>query len=167
MIILDATALSALLKVGAVHILLETFPSDSFIIPGEVWGEIRKTDVIRAAVDRVLQEHGDRFRVLEVDQQQAALASQLEERLHRGESEAIAIAKLSGARLIMDDLTARTVAKQLSIPIGGTLLVMRLAYEKCPIETYEELKDLINRLSEDLYFNRSLEEWVLQAEKLS
>jgi len=167
MIVLDATALSALLRIGAVDILLETFPPNSFIIPGEVWREIRRTDMIRNALDRILKEHRARFRVLEADQQQRALASQLEVRLHRGESEAIAIAKLTGARLITDDLTARKMAKQVNVPLGGTLLVMKLAYEKCPIETHEELQNLLRRLSEDLYFNRSLEEWVLQAQKLS
>jgi len=41
-----------------------------------------------------------------------------------------------------------------------------LAYEYCPIETRQELEELLIRLSEDLYLEEWLIEWALSAEKV-
>ncbi|MFM7181980.1 MAG: DUF3368 domain-containing protein [Verrucomicrobiales bacterium] len=51
--------------------------------------------------------------------------------IHRGESEVIALARLSGnAKLILDDLAARRHAKLLGLKVTGTLWVLLKAKEK-------------------------------------
>ena len=166
MIVVDTTALSALLSLGAVDVLLETFPSVSFIIPLEVWREIQKANSIKTAANKLIEEYPDNFLIHEANQEEDALVSRLVNGLHRAESEAIAIAKLTGARLITDDLAARKTAKRLNVIISGTLFVIRTAYIRCPIETRTELETLMSSLSRFLWYDRGLENWVLQAEKI-
>ncbi|MGZ3393065.1 MAG: hypothetical protein ACXWPK_02840, partial [Isosphaeraceae bacterium] len=80
-----------------------------------------------AVPDAVVQECGGALppwvQVHSVQNQ--ALAQSLRLNLSAGESEAIALSiERSAARVILDDKKARRVARQLSLPVTGTLAVL-------------------------------------------
>jgi predicted nucleic acid-binding protein len=64
--------------------------------------------------------------------------------LGAGESEAIALcSELSAARLILDDKKARRIARQMQVPVTGTLAVLLRAKERGLIPN---VKDIIDSL---------------------
>jgi predicted nucleic acid-binding protein len=59
--------------------------------------------------------------------QDRSFVDQLPARLHLGEREAIALAKERGTALLVDERDARRAASQLSIPVVGSLRILKEA----------------------------------------
>jgi predicted nucleic acid-binding protein len=59
-----------------------------------------------------------------------SFVDQLPTRLHRGEREAIALAKKHSASLLLDERAARRTASQLNIPVVGSLRVLKEAKDR-------------------------------------
>ena len=83
------------------------------------------------------------------------VAEQLPDRLHRGEREAIALAKELNAHLLVDDYQARMEARRLGINHFGSLRVLKEAEDGGLIdEVHPVLDELVSTgtyLSEGLY----------------
>lgn len=73
----------------------------------------------------------------------------LREELDPGEAEAIALALECGARLVMDELDGRSVARRLGIPVRGALWVLRKGKEKGLVPS---LKNELARLRTEAHF---------------
>jgi len=72
--------------------------------------------------------------------------------LHDGESGVIALAKKHGWIAALDGLDARKVAKKEHVKITGTLGLLKIGYELCPIKDIPELKKIINELMATGFF---------------
>lgn len=71
-----------------------------------------------------------------------ATVKSLELQLGPGESEAIALAgELSADRIILDDKKARRIARQLNLPVTGTVALMIQAKQRGLIESLSEVLD--------------------------
>ena len=53
--------------------------------------------------------------------------------LHDGEAGVIALAKKHGWIAVLDDLDARKLAKKENVKVTGTLGLLKLGYELCPM----------------------------------
>jgi len=153
MIIVDNSVLSAFKRLGVLDLLRQLF-DDVMITPGVLDEFSRKWG--REALPRWMRIGG-------LDELMLREAETL--RLGRGEAESIVLAQRLGCLLAVDDEKARSVAKGKGIPVIGSVGILRLAYEHCPIETRHELEELLTRLSEDLYLEDWLIKWALSAEK--
>jgi len=153
MIILDNSVLSAFKRLGALGLIRQLF-GDVVITPG-VLGEFSKKwgrhELPCWVVVRELDE--------EMSREAGALG------LGRGEAESIVLARHLGCPLALDDRRAREVAKHEGVLVIGSVGILRLAFEYCPVETRRELEKLLARLGEDLYLEDWLVEWALSAEK--
>src|SRR5271157_482075 len=99
-----------------------------------------------AVPDAVAQECGGALpawvQVRSVQNQPLALSLRLG--LGAGESEAIALAiELSAARLILDDKKARRTARQLNLPVTGTLAILLTAKERGIIPKVRDTLDVL------------------------
>lgn len=72
--------------------------------------------------------------------------------LHDGEAGVIALAKKHGWIAALDDLDARKLAKKENIKITGTLGLLKMGYELCPIKDKSELREIINELKATGFF---------------
>lgn len=66
--------------------------------------------------------------------------------MHDGEAGVIALAKKHGWIAALDDLDARKLAKKENVKITGTLGLLKMGYELCPIKDKHELRKIINEL---------------------
>jgi len=153
MIIVDNSVLSAFKRLGVLNLLRQLF-GDVIITPGVLDEFSRKWG--REALPKWI-------RIGELDEIMLREAEAL--RLGRGEAESIVLAQRLGCLLAVDDEKARSVAKGKGIPVIGSVGILRLAYEYCPIETRQELEELLTKLSEDLYLEEWLIKWALSARK--
>ncbi len=99
-----------------------------------------------AVPDAVVQECGGALpawvQVHSVQNQ--ALAQSLRLNLGAGEAEAIALSiERSAARLILDDKKARRIARQLNLPVTGTLAILLNAKERGIIPKIRDTLDLL------------------------
>ena len=87
--------------------------------------------------------------------------------LHSGEAGVIALAKQINAIVALDDLDARKVAKKENIKLTGTLGIIKIGYELCPVKDKQELKTIINEL-QSVWFRMSndLEKEIMDTKKI-
>ncbi len=104
---------------------LEIFINDDhqFYIPPSVQLEINaKPDQASGCINRLISNQQLVVREIKL----LSLANRLNERLGRGESEAISLAiDLQADYIILDDFAARKEAKRLGLNVKGTLAVVR------------------------------------------
>lgn len=121
------------------------------IVPQAVWEEIVVRGAGRPASRIVAKQGWIRSRTLT----DPSLAEQLPDRLHRGEREAIVLAKELTAHLLVDDYQARREALRLGIDIFGSLRVLKEAKEGGMIDEVRPVLDQMvstgTYLSEALY----------------
>ncbi|MFA4701385.1 DUF3368 domain-containing protein [Pyrococcus kukulkanii] len=77
--------------------------------------------------------------------------------LHRGEIEAIVLAKINNCWVVLDDLKARKVARGENVKVIGTLGILRLLkdlglVEFEPKELFKELTKVGFRIKKELFF---------------
>ena len=87
--------------------------------------------------------------------------------LHSGEAGAVALAKQINAIVALDDLDARKIAKKENIKLTGTLGIIKVGYELCPVKDKQELQTIINEL-QSVCFSMSddLENEILNTKKI-
>ena len=86
--------------------------------------------------------------------------------LHDGEAGVIALAKKHGWIAALDDLDARKLAKKENVKITGTLGLLKLGYELCPIKDKMELQKIIDELRVAGFFMaHDIIEGILDTEK--
>jgi len=152
-IVLDNSVLSALRRLNKLDILAQMF------------GEVAIPDAVKAEFLRKWAREDLPAWVIVLHAPTELVEEAKELKIGRGEAEAIALSKHLNCPLAVDDEKAREKAKALGIPIIGTVGILRLAYETCPIETKDELKKLLDRLSQDLHIEKWLIDWALKTEK--
>lgn len=103
--------------------LLEGLPGIPCIPPAVHSELIAKSGLFPAAA---VAAESSRFRLM--TPANALLVRGFASSLHRGESECLAVGmEIPGSLLVLDDLSARTVAEANSLPITGTLGILALA----------------------------------------
>ncbi|MBU3968558.1 MAG: hypothetical protein KKG76_14500 [Euryarchaeota archaeon] len=144
MIVLDTSVLSAFSEIGRFPLLKEILNrlSAKAIIPHTVENEIIFQEAISA-----LKNNGGWIDIEEAQDFEKYLS-----KLHDGEAGVIALAKKHGWIAALDDLDARKIAKKESVKITGTLGLLKVGYELCPIKDKPELLKIINELRTKGFF---------------
>ena len=148
-VVCDASALIALSRIDALNLLEQQVPQ--LIIPDAVYEELtrgkRKSGAKQIIQAKWIQRNAvkDRTSIKQMDQ-----------RLHAGESEVIALAKEIGADfVILDDAYARKVAEAAGLKVVGLLAILLNAKENGIIEQVRPLLDALRHngffIEEDLY----------------
>ena len=153
MIILDNSVLSAFTRLDQLCLVRELF--NDVVIPLGVYEEYRGRWGSKALPNWIIIE-----RLGEEEFKEAELLN-----LGAGEAQSIILAAQQGCFLGLDDENARETAKNKCINVIGSIGILRIAYESGLIETRDQYKDLISKLSEDLYLENWLLKWAFEAEK--
>lgn len=139
MIVLDTSVISAFAEIGRFPLLKEILSrlKAKAVIPHTVENEIIFPEAISA-----LKENGGW-----IDIEKAQDFEKYLFKLHDGEAGVIALAKERGWIAALDDLDARKIAKKDHVKITGTLGLLKMGYELCPIKDKHELRKIINELA--------------------
>lgn len=138
MIVLDTSVISAFAEIGRFPLLKEILSrlNTKAVIPHTVENEIIFPEAISA-----LKENGGWIDIEKAQDFEKYLI-----KLHNGEAGVIALAKKHSWIAALDDLDARKIAKKEQLKITGTLGLLKMGYELCPIKDKPELQKIINEL---------------------
>ncbi|AMM53570.1 DUF3368 domain-containing protein [Pyrococcus kukulkanii] len=145
--IFNTSPLISLGKLGYLDKIFGIF--SDVIIPKAVYEEVMvKNDEVSKKI-RELVKTG-KIKVLEVNAENIP-------GLHRGEIEAIVLAKINNCWVVLDDLKARKVARGENVKVIGTLGILRLLkdlglVEFEPKELFKELTKVGFRIKKELFF---------------
>lgn len=159
MIVLDTSVISAFSEIRRFSLLREILSrlGVNAVIPHTVEREIIFPEAISA-----LRKNGGWIDVEKVKDYKKYLAT-----LHEGESGVIVLAKKNGWIAALDDLDARKIARGEQVRITGTLGLIKIGYELCPIKDKQELQRIVNELRSIGFFMTSeIEEEILSTEKI-
>jgi len=151
-IVLNSSPLIFLSKLGYLNQFIE--PPDNFYIPQSVADEIEaKSDPASQTIQALINSGNLQVQASNL----TALVTSLNQRLGKGESEAITLAiELNADYILLDDSTARREARRLGLNIRGTLAVIRKLSKDGEI-SIGSLDDLYQRLMEiEFRIKRSL-----------
>ncbi len=139
MIVLDTSVISAFTEIGRFPLLKEILSrlSAKAIIPHTVENEIIFLEAISA-----LKINGGW-----IDIEKAQDFEKYLFKLHKGEAGVIAMAKEHGWIAALDDLDARKIAKKEHVKLTGTLGLLKMGYELCPVKDKQDLRKIINELA--------------------
>jgi len=151
LIVLDNSVLSAYTRLDRLHLIKDLF--GEVIIPYGVFEEYTK---------RWSSEKLTAWITVENIEEETASVSPF---LGLGESQAIMLAQSHDCILALDDEKARDTARNMGVTLIGSIGILRLAYETCLIDSKTTLRELVEKLEEDLYIEKWLHEWALKAEK--
>ncbi len=114
MIIVDTGFLSSLFKINRLELLKKHFEAEHVVIPNAVFEELSKTDFFAELIHfiAVNEDYMDERHWILVKKAEIEID---EEKLGGGEKEAISLAKKHNALLLIDDRTARSVAKSVGV----------------------------------------------------
>jgi predicted nucleic acid-binding protein len=136
-IILNSSPLIFLSKLNYLNHFIES--TDDFYIPQSVADEIKaKSDPSSQTVQALINSGNLQVRASKL----ITLVNSLNQRLGKGESEAIALAiELNTDYILLDDSAARREARRLGLNIKGTLAVIKKLSKdgKISIESLDEL----------------------------
>ncbi len=143
-VVADSSPLIALARIGRLELLHELF--GLLLVPEAVWQELTAVDDGRAGVAELMKAAWLERRGV----QDQSLVSLLRQNLGAGESEAIVLARESGADvLLMDESLGRAAAKRLGLPVTGLVGVLIEARERGLLA---DASDLIRQLREQAGF---------------
>lgn len=160
MIVLDTSVISAFSDIGRFALLKEILSrlKTKAIIPHTVEKELIFPEAASA-----LKSNGGW-----IDIESAQGFEKYLFMLHDGESGVIALAKKHGWIAALDDLDARKLAKKEQVQITGTLGLLKIGYELCPIKDKSELRKIIDELDNTGFFlSPDIIEGILDTEKNS
>jgi predicted nucleic acid-binding protein len=140
-VVLNSSPLIFLSKLGYLNQFTES--SDNFYIPQSVSNEIRaKSDPASQTVQTLINSGNLQIRASNL----TPLVNSLNQRLGKGESEAIALGiELNADYILLDDSTARREARRLGLNVRGTLAVIKKLNKDGNI-SIESLDDLYQQL---------------------
>jgi predicted nucleic acid-binding protein len=152
-IILNSSPLIFLSKLNYLNLFIES--PDDFYIPQSVADEIKaKSDPSSQTIQALIDSGNLQIRASKL----ITLVNSLNQRLGKGESEAIALAiELNTDYVLLDDSTARREAKRLGLNIKGTLAVIKKLSKdgKISIESldklYQQLMEIEFRVKRSLF----------------
>ncbi len=159
MIVLDTNVISAFSEIRRFSLLHEILSrlGVKVAIPHTVEKEIIFPEAISA-----LRKNGGWIDVEKVIDYKKYLST-----LHEGESGVIALAKKHDWTAALDDLDARKIARKERLKITGTLGLIKIGYELCPIKDKQELQRIVNELRSIGFFMTSdIQEEILDTEKV-
>ncbi|NOX63287.1 MAG: DUF3368 domain-containing protein [Chloroflexi bacterium] len=137
-VVSDATPLIALAKIGGLAWLPELF--GEVIVPDAVYREVVIGGVGRSGSEEI--RTADWIQVRSV--RDRGKVERLLNDLDIGEAEAIALAQeMSADWLLLDEIRARTVAKNLELPVIGTVGLLRLAKQEGLVTSVKPLLDAL------------------------
>lgn len=143
-IILNSSPLIFLSKLNYLNHFLES--ADDFYIPQSVADEIKaKSDPSSQTIQALINSDNLEIRASKL----ITLVNSLNQRLGKGESEAIALAiELNTDYILLDDSTARREARRLGLNIKGTLAVIKKLSKdgKISIESLDELDQQLMKI---------------------
>jgi hypothetical protein len=154
LIILDNNVLSAYTRLNQLDLITKLFKET--VIPLGVYEEYIKGNNTEPLPDWII--------IKNMDENELNEAKSVN--LGTGEAQSIVLAAHRNCILGLDDEKARETARNRNITIIGSIGILRLAYESGYIETFGLYKDLLRRLSEDLYLEDWLIAWALEADNL-
>lgn len=158
MIVLDTSVISAFSEIGRFDLLREILSrlGVKAAIPHTVEKEIIFPEAIFA-----LRKNGGWMDIEKVHDYEKYLSA-----LHDGESGVIALAKKHGWIAALDDLDARKIARREHVKITGTLGLIKMGYELCPIKDKQELQKIIDELrSVGFFMTPEIQKGILDTEK--
>ncbi|RCJ17724.1 hypothetical protein A6S26_30170 [Nostoc sp. ATCC 43529] len=152
-IVLNSSPLIFLSKLNYLNQFIES--PDDFYIPQSVADEIKvKSDPSSQTIQALINSGNLQIRASKL----ITLVNSLNQRLGKGESEAIALAiELNTDYVLLDDSTARREAKRLGLNIKGTLAVIKKLSKdgKISIESldklYQQLMEIEFRVKRSLF----------------
>jgi uncharacterized protein len=148
-IVADASALIALSRIGRLSVLSRLYERVDVTptVMVEVLGEkAQARDPAVAHIRAGLREAWIKEVALTGEETTLAAALLNESRLHRGESESIAVARVRGVAVILDDKEARVHAGTVGVEYTGTAGVLYQAFRK-GILSYPDLEDAVTALA--------------------
>jgi predicted nucleic acid-binding protein len=152
-IVLNSSSLIFLAKLGYLNQFIES--PDDFYIPQSVANEIQaKVDPANQNIQALIDSNNLQVRASNL----TTLANSLNQRLGKGESEAIALGiELDADYVLLDDAAARREARRLGLNIRGTLAVIKKLSKdgKISIESldvfYQKLINIEFRVKRSLF----------------
>ena len=149
--VINTSALSSFMRAKAIDLLKMLF--DEIIIPEGVLEELSK---------RYKPPSYPWITIYSLNHRQIRRALALG--LGKGESQAIIVAKDLKTYLIIDEKSARKVAKKYSIKVIGTAGILKKIYEECLIDQ-ERWRQIVSTIIEDQYWSPEIRRYVLSARK--
>ena len=148
-VISDTTPIITLMKLDRLELLRDIFAE--ITIPEAVYAEL--TNDLRFLKETETIRHADYIHVAAALDRHEVNRVMEAERLDRGESEAILLAKrLNADILLMDEARGRSAAKSMGISITGTIGVLLSAYQR-ELLTKADIADCIQKLQ---YYHRRI-----------
>ncbi|MCC5637995.1 DUF3368 domain-containing protein [Nostoc sp. CHAB 5844] len=161
-IVINSSPLIFLSKLNYLNQFFE-YPDD-FYIPQSVADEIKaKSDPSSQSVQALINSSNLQIRASNLRN----LVNSLNQRLGKGESEAIALGiELNADYVLLDDSTARKEARRLGLTIKGTLAVIKKLSQdnKISIESLDELYQQLLKI--EFRVKRSLFDQIFSEEKI-
>lgn len=159
----NSSVLIALSSIGQLELIHQRFP-DGVIIPQAVWKEVVETGAGRVGAEQVAKASW--LTISSVSNMN--LLSLLRLELDEGESEAIALfIEQPNQAILLDEKNARRVAKQMNLPVLGTIGILIWAKQNGLIPNLKEQLDALQsignfRLSNLIYQEaiKKVGEWV-------
>lgn len=143
-IVSDTTPIISLIKINRIDLLEQLF--QEVFIPDAVYKELT-TNILFSNEAEIVKKCSF-LKTLSIQNQKSLKLLQAISGLDDGESEAIILAEeLSSTVLIIDEKKGRKVAKQLGIPITGTIGILIQAYSEKRI-TKQEIISYIDTLKQ-------------------
>jgi predicted nucleic acid-binding protein len=136
----DTSPIVALAGIGQLHLLEQLF--DSILVPSTVWGEL--TDKPDAAEPDLLAKLANVSMALD----EQVIPQAMQDLLHPGEQQAIAIALRRNACVLLDDGDARKYAASVGLQVIGTLRILIQAKRE---GLFDVVGPLLHRLRENRF----------------
>lgn len=156
-VVSDTTPLISLMKVGRLALLRELF--QRVIIPETVLSEL--TASYYHADEAIIVKHSDYIQVASVIDEQHVDTMLAQERLDRGECEAITLSKeLKANLLLIDEARGRKVAQKYGLKITGTIGILLQAYDKKLLSKTDVINDICIMQNSNIRLGRNMLELV-------
>jgi len=129
--VFDSSPLIYLNKVG-LNWIFEQLEGEKFV-PTQVYEQVVTQGKIRGDADAIISDDLVKravIKVVRVENGFKEMLKSLEEELHEGELEVLALAKVKGGVAILDESIAREVGKVFEIEVHGTLFLIFLMVKK-------------------------------------
>lgn len=138
----NSSVLIALSSIGQLELINQRF-TDGVIIPQAVWQEVVETGVGRPGSEQVAKASWLKISAVN----NTNLVSLLRRELDVGESEAIALfLEQPSQAILLDEKTARSVAKSMNLPILGTVGILIWAKQNGCFSSLKEQLDALQTI---------------------